>query len=56
MITDRYGRLTVQITRDQLESWAGRELTDEEVDRLDDCIPNSSIPEAIGEIAGSFDR
>jgi hypothetical protein len=44
-------RHTVTITRRQLEEWVGRELTDEEVDVLDECIPGSSIPEAIGTIA-----
>ncbi|MFB7837814.1 hypothetical protein ACWIGW_44765 [Nocardia brasiliensis] len=43
------------ITREQAESWAGRPLSDEEMDRLDDAIPNSSIPEAIGAIVDSFD-
>lgn len=47
-------RLTVTITRDQLECWAGRELSDDEVARLDDAIPMSSIPEAIGTIVDSF--
>lgn len=37
----------VHLTRDQLESWAGRALSDEEVDALDMRIPDSSIPEAI---------
>jgi hypothetical protein len=39
--------LGIELTRDQLEAWAGRELTDEEVEDLDMRIPNSSIPEAI---------
>jgi hypothetical protein len=46
-------RHTVTITRDQLEAWAGRSLTDEMVDAIDDCIPNSTIPDAIGEIAAA---
>ncbi len=54
MLTDSFGRLTVEVTRDQLEAWAGRELTDEEVTRLDDAIPNSSIPDAVEAIVGSF--
>lgn len=44
-------RPTITITREQLEAWAGRDLTDEEVADLDNAIPNSSIPEAVGEIA-----
>jgi hypothetical protein len=43
------------ITREQLESWAGRPLTEDDLDRLDDAIPNSSIPEAIGEIVAGMD-
>ena len=42
---------TVTITREQLQDWAGRVLTDDEVDILDTCIPNSSIPEAVATIA-----
>jgi hypothetical protein len=42
---------TVTITREQLENWAGRALADDEVDTLDSCIPDSSIPEAIATIA-----
>lgn len=41
------GRLTVQITREQLEGWSGRSLTDDQVVRLDEAIPDSSIPSAI---------
>lgn len=44
----------ITITRDQLEAWAGRSLTDDEVYRIGKCIPNSSIPEAIDLIAGQF--
>ncbi|MEU8327331.1 hypothetical protein [Micromonospora sp. NPDC048839] len=47
---DMFGHLTVSITREQLESWAGRTLTDDEVYRLDDCVPDSSIPDAIDAI------
>lgn len=48
--------LTVTITREQIECWAGRRLSDDEIARLDDCIPNSSIPDAIGEIVAQFER
>jgi hypothetical protein len=39
----------ILLTREQLREWAGlgRDLTDDELDELDDCIPNSSIPDAI---------
>ncbi|SDT74204.1 hypothetical protein [Actinoplanes derwentensis] len=47
---DRFGQLTVEITREQLQEWAGRSLTDDDVYSLDDAIPNSSIPEAIAVI------
>lgn len=45
----------ITLTRDQLESWAGRALTDEEVEALDTSIPESSIPEAVRTIVESFD-
>lgn len=38
------------ISSDQASAWAGRTLTAEDLERLDACIPNSSIPEAIGDI------
>ncbi len=47
-------RRGLTITREQLERWAGRPLTEVEVDRLTACVPNSSVPEAIGEICFSF--
>ncbi|WIM95791.1 hypothetical protein ACTOB_007925 [Actinoplanes oblitus] len=47
-------RPTVTITREQVECWAGRTLTDDEVYVLDGCIPNSSIPDAVGDIVASF--
>lgn len=43
------------ITREQLECWAGRPLTDDDLDRLDEAIPESSIPEAIGTIVDGMD-
>ncbi|GAA0918924.1 hypothetical protein [Nonomuraea longicatena] len=43
------------LTRGQLESWAGRQLTDGEIDRLNDAIPCSSTPDAIGMIVAAFD-
>jgi hypothetical protein len=44
----------VVLTRCQIESWAGRWLTDEEIGRLDEAIPNSSIPSAVGSIAAAL--
>lgn len=47
--------LGVTLTREQLESWAGRALSDEEVEQLDTLIPESSIPEAISTIVGAME-
>lgn len=44
------GCLPDLISSDQASAWAGRPLTAEDLERLDACIPNSSIPEAIGDI------
>lgn len=44
----------ITLTRDQLQAWAGRELTDDEVEMLEWAIPNSSIPEAINTIADNL--
>jgi hypothetical protein len=44
-------RAGVIISRDQLESWAGRTLSDEEVARIGDALPHSSVPESVGTIA-----
>ncbi len=43
----------ILLTRDQLREWAdlGRYLTGDELAQLDDCIGNSSIPDAIAVIA-----
>lgn len=42
-------------TREQIEDWAGSPLTNEQIARIDEAIPFSSIPDAIAEIAGSLD-
>ena len=42
----------VILTRDQLQCWAGVTLDDDALGRLDDAIPNSSIPEAVAVIVG----
>lgn len=39
------------IDRGDLEAWAGRVLTDAEVERIAARVPHSSIPDAIGVIA-----
>lgn len=43
------------ISREQAEEWAGRKLSDEEVERLSDAIPFSSIPDAIDTIVNSWE-
>ena len=61
--SDQYGEscmcschaLGITLTRDQLESWAGRALSDEEVETLDIAIPESSIPQAVAEIVSGWD-
>lgn len=44
----------IHLSRGQLEAWAGRALTDDELSRLEDAIPNSSIPDAVWVIVDSF--
>jgi hypothetical protein len=44
------GRTSVTITRQQLEQWAGRPLTDNEVGQVQEALPNASVPEAIATI------
>lgn len=46
----------IELTRGQLEAWVGRDLTDEELVLIEECIPNSSIPEAIATIADSIEE
>lgn len=46
----------VMISRSALAAWTGRDLTDSEVERLSQAIPHSSIPDALGEVAGQFDE
>jgi len=40
----------IEISRSQLESWAGHDLTDDTLERLRIAIEYSSIPDAIAEI------
>lgn len=42
------------IARRQLESYAGRSLTDSEVERIERALPHSSIPEALATIADAL--
>lgn len=51
---DARTRPGITITRDQLERWAGQPLTDGQAAEIQDCIPTSSIPEAIATIADRF--
>jgi hypothetical protein len=39
------------ITREQAEAWVGHPLTDAQAEWIEECIPNSSIPDAIETIA-----
>jgi hypothetical protein len=43
----------ILLTLGQLSAWAGlgRDLTGDELDQIADCIPNSSIPDAVNTIA-----
>ncbi|OLF08548.1 hypothetical protein BU204_34210 [Actinophytocola xanthii] len=43
------------LTHAQLEHWAGRLLTEDDIDRLEDAIPHSSIPDAIAAIVDGMD-
>lgn len=44
----------ILLSIEQLTAWAGRELSRAELERLDEAIPESSIPEAIGVIADNL--
>lgn len=48
-------QIGITLTRGQLEAWAGRKLTNMEVERLDEAVPHSSIPEAIAVIVDNLD-
>lgn len=49
-------KATSVITRQQLESWAGRALTDQDLDRITEALPYSFVPEGIATIVGGLDR
>lgn len=44
----------ITLTRDQLEAWATRALSDEQVEQIEEAIPNTSIPDAIVAISDSL--
>jgi hypothetical protein len=44
----------ITLTRGQLEAWAGKALTDEQVELIEESVQFSSIPEAISLIASQF--
>lgn len=47
-------RRGILLTREQLEAWACRTLSEEEIDALDEAIPNSSIPDAVSAISDTL--
>lgn len=49
------GAHAITLTDGELNEWAGRTLTPDEVRRLARCIPHSSIPQAIATIVGSWE-
>lgn len=48
-------RVGILLTRNQIEAWASRPLSDEDVARLGNAIPLSSIPDAVDTIVSSWD-
>ena len=52
-ILEPFTEPVITLTAAQLREWAGldRDLTADELEQIDECIPNSSIPDAIGTIA-----
>lgn len=47
-------RLSDLVGVEQAEAWCGRTLSDDDVERLEEAIPNSSIPEAVDAIVSSW--
>lgn len=41
----------IYLTREQVEAWVGHPLTLGELADIEECVPNSSIPDAIETIA-----
>jgi hypothetical protein len=46
--------VVLSFTRDQVNAWVGRPLTDHEFGHLDYALPLSTLPETIGQILDSF--
>lgn len=44
----------LRFSRGQVTAWAGRDLSEEELARLEDALPNSTFPETVGLIVDSF--
>jgi len=44
----------IVLTARELSTWAGRTLTEDELERLAECIEHSSIPEAVATIVAGF--
>lgn len=44
------------ISRDRLEEWAGRKLTDAEVATLSSILPHSSLPDVIGTVVEGMEN
>jgi hypothetical protein len=45
----------ISFTREQVEAWAGRKLTGDQMQDLEDALPNSSFPECISTIVAHMD-
>lgn len=41
----------ITLTRAQLDAWAGFALTDEDIERIEEALPLSSLPDVVGTIA-----
>lgn len=59
VVTTRSARIVYPdddlISIEQLNRWAGRQLSDDDLVRLRRAIPGSSVPDAINEILAGFD-
>jgi hypothetical protein len=52
---DQFGKLTIEITREQLEAFSGRPLADDEIIEIDEVFPESGVPEAFADIVNGMD-
>lgn len=50
-LSENLGLRGVFVTRDQVEAWVGHTLTDEQIEELEEAVPNSSVPQAFEAIA-----